>query len=188
MAGGDQRRVGAQQQFLHGQVVSAGGDSEVGLAERRGTGRAERKSDVEVQMRRLIGPRGNRMDVDVEYFPRDRFDSIKPGFLARLPNRHSEDIVVAVGVPAELQLFDMRRSSTGRSTLSIRSIWRCLLRACLMFRGSGTQLAQSLNRRIASSRLSMMRAPSVPYLLSFSFMLAPSALSPASPGKHIQPA
>ena len=26
----------------------------------------------------------------------------------------------------------LRRSSTGRSTLSMRSIWRCLLRACLM--------------------------------------------------------
>ena len=45
-----------------------------------------------------------------------------------------------------------RRSSTGRSTLSMRSIWRSLLRACLMWRSSGTRCAQCRKRRTASSR------------------------------------
>ena len=45
----------------------------------------------------------------------------------------------------------LRRSSTGRSILSMRSIWRCLLRACLMWRSSTTRRAQSSKRRIASS-------------------------------------
>ena len=49
----------------------------------------------------------------------------------------------------------LRRSRTGRSTLSIESIWRCLFRACLMWRSSMTMEAQSLKRAIAASSRSI---------------------------------
>ena len=49
----------------------------------------------------------------------------------------------------------LRRSSTGRSTVSMRSIWRCLLLAWRMLRLSGTQEAQSLKRAIAASSRSI---------------------------------
>jgi hypothetical protein len=36
--------------------------------------------------------------------------------------------------------------------LSMRSIWRCLLRACLMWRSLTTMLAHNLKRAMAASR------------------------------------
>ena len=83
----------------------------------------------------------------------------------------------------------LRRSSTGRSTFSIRSICRCLLRACLMWRSSTTRLRpvlEAADRRLEPLDLLLLR--DVLLLLALQLELAGERVGGVVARPHPDPA
>ncbi len=65
--------------------------------------RKEKESDVVVKMRRLRVVCRNLVDIHIENRLRGKSDTAKPGLLGDLALRNTDEIDIAVGMPARLQ-------------------------------------------------------------------------------------
>ena len=73
-------------------------DGEVGVA-----GGAEDVSDIVVKVLRLVFPRWNRMDVEVEDAVANQLELLEAGFLLRFLQGHRDHIRIAIGMATELE-------------------------------------------------------------------------------------